>query len=219
MSATIEVAGELVELLPQRALFWPRKQTLFVADLHLGKAATFRAAAIPVPEAVTAETLGRLDAALAATGARRLVCLGDLLHAPSGRSPILVETVTAWRLAHPQIEFLLIRGNHDRHAGDPPPEWEIRAVDEPWQFDPFVLRHIPQSDPSGYVLAGHHHPAVRVGRGRLAERLPCFHFGPEIGLLPAAGAFTGTAMVRPAAGDRVFVVADSEIIMVSGDRQ
>ncbi len=34
-------AGKPVQLLPERALWWPAGQALFVADLHLGKAATF----------------------------------------------------------------------------------------------------------------------------------------------------------------------------------
>ena len=43
------LAGEAVELLPERALHWIRERTLFVADVHLGKAAAFRAGGVPVP--------------------------------------------------------------------------------------------------------------------------------------------------------------------------
>jgi DNA ligase-associated metallophosphoesterase len=217
MSVVLDLAGETVELLPQRALYWPRRRTLFVADLHLGKAATFRSAAIPVPEATTGETVARLEQAVAATGAERLICLGDLLHARTGRSPTLLKTITTWRRRHTALEFLLIRGNHDRHAGDPPSEWHITCHDEPFGdplLEPFVLRHLPEPDPGGYVLAGHRHPAIRVGRGPLSERLPCFHFAADVGLLPAAGAFPGTATVRAAAGDRVYVVAGSEVIQI-----
>jgi hypothetical protein len=39
-------------------------------------------------------------------------------------------------------------------------------------------------------------------------RLPCFHFGAHCGVLPAFGDFTGMHVVRPEAGDRVFVVAE-----------
>src|SRR3982074_1557313 len=46
---TIELAGEEIILLPERAIYWPRAETLFVADTHWGKDATFRAAAIAVP--------------------------------------------------------------------------------------------------------------------------------------------------------------------------
>ena len=68
----------------------------------------------------------------------------------------------------------------------------------------------------GYALAGHIHPAVRLSeRGGQSLRLPCFWFGPRVGVLPSFGAFTGSAVVRPRAGDQVFVVADDQVIRVA----
>ncbi|HET7427286.1 MAG TPA: DEAD/DEAH box helicase, partial [Gemmatimonadales bacterium] len=55
----LRLAGEDLVLLPERALFWPRTATLVVADLHWGKAATFRAAGIPIPTGTTGEDLAR----------------------------------------------------------------------------------------------------------------------------------------------------------------
>mgnify|MGYP000930301407 CR=1 FL=1 len=40
----IPLLGESLALLPERAAFWGRTRTLFVADFHLGKAASFRKA-------------------------------------------------------------------------------------------------------------------------------------------------------------------------------
>ena len=57
----LTIAGEDVQLLPERALYWPRACTLVVADVHWGKAATFRAAGIPIPSGTTTEDLARLD--------------------------------------------------------------------------------------------------------------------------------------------------------------
>ena len=108
-------------LLPERALFWPRAGTLVVADLHWGKGATFRAAGIPIPVGTTSDDLARLDGALLRTGARRLVVLGDLFHARAGRiATHTLAELRRWRGAAPELEILLVRGNHDRHAGDPP---------------------------------------------------------------------------------------------------
>jgi hypothetical protein len=42
--------------------------------------------------------------------------------------------------------------------------------------------------------------------------LPCFHFGANVAILPAFGEFTGTALVRPVAGDRVYVVAGERVL-------
>jgi DNA ligase-associated metallophosphoesterase len=211
----IDLQGESIVLLPERALFWEREEALIVADVHLGKAAAFRAAALPLPGGTTTEALTRLGAAAERTGARRLLFLGDLLHARAGRAARTLAAVAAWREDHPGLEILLVRGNHDRGAGDPPDDWRIRCVDEPWREGPFAFRHHPEEDSGGYVLAGHIHPAVHLlGAGRQSETLPAFLFGKSCGLLPAFGGFTGGARVRPRRGDRVYVLADGEVIEV-----
>lgn len=96
---TIEIAGEELELLPERAIHWPARRTLFVADTHWGKAATLRAYSIPVPMGGTDDDLERLSRALEKTDARRLIVLGDALHAREGRSP--ADVPNACRMARP----------------------------------------------------------------------------------------------------------------------
>jgi DNA ligase-associated metallophosphoesterase len=217
VTTSVVIAGERLVLLPERAAFWQRASTLLVADAHWGKAAAFRAGGIAVPGGTTAGGLARLSAALERTGARRLVFLGDLLHARTGRAPATLATARAWRERHAATEMLLVRGNHDRGAGDPPPELGIACVDPPLVEPPFVLAHHPEPSPEGYVLAGHLHPGVRLaGAGRQRERLPCFWLGAGVGVLPAFGDFTGLAEVRPAPGDRVLVVAGDEVVEVRG---
>ncbi len=58
----IQWAGEKLHLLPERALWWSGGRTLFIADIHLGKAATYRALGQPVPSGTTRENLARLTA-------------------------------------------------------------------------------------------------------------------------------------------------------------
>jgi DNA ligase-associated metallophosphoesterase len=213
--AEVEVRGERLVLLPERAAFRPRTGTLLVADTHFGKAAAFRAGGFPVPGGTTAANLARLDDALVRTGAARIVFLGDFLHARQGRAPVTMERLVEWRRARGGIEMVLVRGNHDRGAGDPPREFDVRCVEAPLVEPPFVLAHHPTTSPEGYVLAGHVHPAVRLfGRGRQRERLPCFHFAAAGAILPAFGDFTGVAEVTPAPGDRVFVIAEGEVVQV-----
>ena len=68
----------------------------------------------------------------------------------------------------------------------------------------------------GYALAGHIHPAVRLSAsGEKSVRLPCFWFGARCGVLPAFGAFTGSAEVLPRRGDQVFVIAEEEVLQVA----
>ncbi len=209
----IDLCGQRIFLLPERAVFWEKRSTLVMADVHLGKAASFRKFAIPTPGGITTNDLARLNRIIERTAAHRLIILGDLLHAKTGRTAQNIAKVNSWREAHFGLEILHIRGNHDLAAGDPPAEWQITCLDEPFLDNPFVLRHHPAHTPAGYTLAGHLHPAVTLrGCGGQRERLPCFIFGPGLGLLPAFGSFTGTATVRPRRGDRVFVLAEDEVI-------
>jgi DNA ligase-associated metallophosphoesterase len=211
----VELQGESLTLLPERALLWERTSTLIVADIHLGKAASFRAAGIPLPGGTTTETLSRLTAALEGSGPRRLLLLGDFFHAKSGRASRTLAAISSWRDRHADLEIVLVRGNHDRSAGDPPAEWGFACCDEPCFEPPFAFRHHPAEEAGGYVLAGHIHPAVTLaGPARQREKLPCFLFGDRIGLLPAFGDFTGGASVRPRRGDRVYAVAGDEVVPI-----
>jgi uncharacterized protein len=213
----LTLAGELVYLMGERALYWPGTSTLVVADLHWGKASTFRAAGIPIPIGTTSDDLARLDSALRRSGARRLVVLGDLFHAKAGRiaSHTLAE-LRRWRSLAGTFEILLIRGNHDRHAGDPPNDLQINCVNAPAFVPPFIFRHEPVDSEGAYGLAGHVHPGLTlVGRGLQRETLPCFLIGQRGAVLPAFGSFTGCSVVQPQPGDRAFVVAQDEVMEVT----
>ena len=190
--ANVEWAGETLHLLPSHALWWPAGQVLFVADLHLGKAAAYRAQGQPVPGGTTQDNLARLDALIQAHQPEQLVFLGDFLHAASGRTPGVLDALQRWRQQHAALAMTLVRGNHDDRAGDPPPEANIDVVDEPWLLGPFACCHHPQTHPTHYVLAGHLHPACRLsGPARDTLRLPCFVSEPGLAILPAFGGFTG----------------------------
>ena len=212
MTAEIEVGGARLRLLPERAAYLPEAGWLLVADAHVGKAASFRRLGVPVPAGTTEATLARLDAALAATGARGIVFLGDLLHSARGRAAATLDAWARWRGAHAALELTLVRGNHDRHAGDPPPSWGVRCVDGALRLDGLALAHDPVPQPGAYVLAGHLHPAAVLGRrGPDRLRLPCFHFGPAVGVLPAFGAFTGMQVLPRGPGDRVYAIAGDAV--------
>jgi uncharacterized protein len=209
----VVVAGEELLLRAEKAAYWPRRKTLFAADLHWGKTAAFLAGGIPVPQAGTAKDLERLAGVLSATGAERLVILGDLFHAKAGLAPHLLDEVAAWRSQHQELDIILVRGNHDARSGDPPPGWRFECGAAPLLETPFAYCHYPDALAGSYVLAGHLHPGIILrGRGRQALRLPCFHFGLSVGILPAFGSFTGTAEITLQEGDRTFAVAAEEIV-------
>jgi DNA ligase-associated metallophosphoesterase len=204
--------GGRLQLWPHKAAFDPDLGLLLVADAHIGKAVSFRRLGVPVPEATTAEALTRLDSLLDATGARHIAFLGDLLHSAHAHAAGTMAAVADWRARHAAIDLTLVRGNHDAHAGDPPTALGVRVVDGPWRIGPWALLHQPGEVDGAYALAGHVHPGAALG-GRAHDRLrlPCFHFGPRCGVLPAFGPFTGLHLLPAAAGVQRWVVADGQV--------
>ncbi len=204
--------GARLRLLPERAAYLPDHQALLVADVHIGKAQSFRSLGLPVPGGTTAASLARLSGAVAACGARQVIFLGDLLHSAHARAAATLQAFADWRQAHAALRMTLVRGNHDGHAGDPPAAWGVHCVDEPLQLGPLLLAHHPVPRAGGYVLAGHLHPgAVVASRGPGRLRLPCFHFGPQVGVLPAFGDFTGVKVMPCRPGDRVVLVVEGSL--------
>lgn len=213
----VSYAGETVWLLPERALWWPAQRVLWIADLHLGKAATYRALGQPVPGGTTRENLARISALLLHYQPAQLVFLGDFLHAALARTDSVLDALAHWRAEHPELDCTLVRGNHDRRAGDPPVSLGIRVVDEPWLIGPFAACHHPQQHASHGVIAGHVHPAVSLrGRGHDRLRLPCFCLEPGLAILPAFGEFTGGWVVSPQPGRRLYPVGGHAVWPLPG---
>ena len=209
-----------LELFPQRAVHWPAQRTLIIADAHFGKAAAFRHHGVPVPAGTTQADLDRLRHLLANTRSERLIILGDFFHARAGRSESTMHSITQWRLDHCDLEILLVRGNHDLHAGDPPPEWNFRCVEEPFETHGVILAHDP-NHPSLHstklpALAGHVHPCAMLrdpnGSGM---RTACFHFRRMIAVLPAFGSFTGAHPITARQGERIFAIGPDRVVEVS----
>ncbi|HEU4708342.1 MAG TPA: ligase-associated DNA damage response endonuclease PdeM, partial [Methylophilaceae bacterium] len=194
--------------------YWPEQKALLIADAHFGKAAAYRKLGQPVPPGTTTANLQKLDRLLTTHDCRQLIFLGDFLHGP-GSGAATLKAISAWRRRHCELDFLLIRGNHDTRAGDPHPELNIQIADEPQLLGPFALRHEPQPHPTHHVIAGHVHPAFRLtGRARQSLTLPCFCSRPGMTLLPAFGSFTGGFVIDCAAGDQVFVTNEEYVWQV-----
>ncbi len=204
-------------LLPQRALYWAEEQTLFVADLHLGKADVFHTRGIPIPGGVTGDDLNRLADLLTTTGATRLVILGDLFHARASHSPAVGEALAAWRARFPAeaLQVLLVDGNHDRHAGPPAAALAITLCGARAQVGPFTCVHIPPAQAQGLTLCGHVHPVALLHEGGRALKLPCFHKQGNVLTLPAFSIFTDGGRIRSRAGDSVWVIAGSAVVQVA----
>ncbi len=171
--------------LPERALFWPERRALLVADLHLEKASWFAARGQMLPPFDSAATLTRLLALAVRTDAQEIWALGDSFHDDAGPERLddealaLVERIARGR------RIVWIAGNHDSD-GHLPGE----RCDEA-EFGNLVLRHEALTGEERYEISGHFHPKLRVqGAARSVSR-PCFATGGNRLILPAFGSLTG----------------------------
>jgi len=144
--------------------------------------------------------------------------LGDFFHTRESQSENVLATLLEWRGRHSDLQIELVLGNHDAHAGAPPDQLDIHAIDAPHIVAPFVCCHLPQADASeeGYLLTGHLHPFVTMReQDGSSLRFPAFIFGPDQAILPAFGGFTGGSAYKPRANDRVVVMAQGEIVEIA----
>jgi DNA ligase-associated metallophosphoesterase len=184
----LRLAGEPMQAFADRALYWPARQRLLIADLHLGKGDILRSAGIPVPSGGTGRDLARLDALLRLSGARELWILGDFLHGARHAGP-----ERAWlqlREAHAGVAVAVLAGNHDRAMRAGTLGVELLRGDV-WD-GPFRFRHEPLEAPRparGHAVCGHLHPVVRLPG--LPGRYPAFLLADGQTVLPAFSAFTG----------------------------
>lgn len=181
-------------------LYWPRENALLVADLHLEKASFFAKHGQMLPPYDSRETLERLIAAVAETGAARVFTLGDNFHDSEGaerlepRAAQLLDGLTR------ATDFVWITGNHDAKdyvgqdagaqancGGTFVEELEIAGM---------VLRHEAKPSETRPELSGHFHPRLQVKvRGKHIRR-PCAVVSDNASgagrvILPAFGALTG----------------------------
>jgi len=214
-----EAATDGVVLVPGRAAWVPAASTVLVADLHLGKAAAFRRAGIPVPEGSAAADLDRLASLVRRWRPSRVVVLGDLFHARAGMTAAVEEQFRAGRAALGDVEVVLVEGNHDTRIRDRLARLGLDGHVNRLVLPPLVLVHDPLAEPvtaGRLVVGGHHHPRVTVGApsgDRITER--CFLAAGGRLVLPAFGSFTGGGPLAPPADARVWMARDDVVVEVT----
>ncbi len=185
------LAGEHVRLFAQRALHWPARRLLVIADLHLGKDDVFRSAGIALPAGGSQADLVRLSTMLEHTQAARLLVLGDFIHGTAG----VARWREAWRSfrSRHQISVEVVLGNHDR--GLDADGLGIEVIAEALAEGPFRFSHEHETGHSGVCISGHVHPVVRLPA--LGASFPVFHLQQGGLVLPAFSAMTGGWKVWP----------------------
>lgn len=208
----IQLGGVNVTLLPGRTLLLPKSGTLVVADLHLGKSATFRSRGLAIPEGSTKADLQRLKELIKCTGAQQLVIAGDLIHSADGWNGTTQNELIEW-LKEVRTPAILTEGNHDRRSHRGYKNLPIIVVKE-IEIDGIFITHDPADLPPDQPgIAGHIHPGVRIkeGIGR-TFKMGCFHLSKRDHLvLPSFSEFTGTRAIHPKHGDRIFVEIHNKI--------
>jgi uncharacterized protein len=208
----LELRGQRVVLLAERAAYWRDQQMLWIADMHCGKAATFRSRHVPIPDGSMEADLARLTGVLERTQARRLAILGDWVHAARGCTDEVIETVQAWRQLHRHVEMDWIRGNHDRLSESVRSRFGF-ADSLFLDHAPFRLQHEPGENADRFTIAGHLHPTMMLGgRGYPRVQLPCFQVRERVMVLPAFTSFAGGYPLPPGSGGRVFLIASEEVV-------
>lgn len=217
MKETIEINidDHQLTLLPTGGVFHRATNTLFVTDTHFGKDATFRKHSIPVPSGSTLATISKIKSLVQRTSAQQLVILGDMFHAASSFSQETNEIIDEFTTHDcPHLRISLVPGNHDKNLPNFPRNWKIHMLESTTTWGGLVLSHFPlkSNEKLGPVLCGHIHPAVHVGSHTDRLKLPCFLHRKNHLVLPAIGDFTGTKVIRPRSGDRIWLVADQQVI-------
>lgn len=212
----IEIHGEDLLLLPEKAVYWPKRKTLWIADAHFGKATHFNKTGIFVPANVVDADLFRLKSLLDTYEVERLIFLGDLFHSKYNSE---WERFGEWLTMQDLQEVHLVLGNHDILHDRYYTQYNLTLHNEFLTDPPFTYVHeyvegMEQQYPDTIIISGHVHPAVSLGgKARQGVRLPCFYFNTTHAILPAFGRFTGMFSIdKKHTSDNFYVIADTEII-------
>jgi DNA ligase-associated metallophosphoesterase len=204
-------------LLPQKAIYWQQQKALIAADVHLGKVGHFRKAGIAIPRDMEQDDLAMLSDLIHEHRPEKLYFLGDLFHSDLNND---WDWFIMWRRQFPNLQIILIKGNHDIIHDKHYIDLNITLCKE-FTLGPFLMLHHPLANPDepqtgGYVLCGHIHPGVNlVGRGRQSITLPCFAFGKNQAILPSFGKFTGSVAILNRKADKIFGVLKDKVIAIN----
>lgn len=209
----LRVNDNLVELLPQKALYWPAEDLLLLSDVHLGKVTHFRREGIAIPVQALNENFRLLDETLETCRPGRMAIVGDLFHSRRNREWDLFE---AWTRRYPSVEKHIILGNHDTLSTHDYQTAGLYVHPSEWKIGNITLAHQPKEKfkRGEYVISGHVHPVIHISGNGRPLRFPCFYFGQQQALLPGFGYFTGGHAITPYKGDRVIAVVNQTLVEV-----
>ena len=207
--AEIKLLDEDIYLLPQKALYRPHFKQLVISDLHLGKATHFRKQGIAMPVESHVKDIDKLHFLFDTWKPLSVLILGDLFHSDYNIEWLWFRSLL---LHYPQIQFILIEGNHDILNEE---NYKIANLlkTEYLVEDTFIFSHHPLDQKNKINFCGHVHPGIKLfGKARQSIKLPCFYFNGTQFILPAFGELTGLYLLdREEDSDYYLVLADKVV--------
>ena len=204
-------------LSPQRCLFWEEERILILSDLHLGKTGHFRKHGIAVPQQVFIEDLQRLVEQIMYYKPRKIIAVGDLFHSEANKE---LDLFVKWRNDFPELEFILVKGNHDILQDDWYTKAHIQVREGVYSVNNFSFVHDPEDAPeetldSAYIFSGHLHPGVNIqGMAKQSLTFPCYYFSGKQAILPAFSKFSGLAMVKKKKNDTIYAIVNHSLVEI-----
>ena len=192
------------------AIFWKEKNTLLLADIHLGKVGHFRKSGIPVPRKVEGVFYDKISKLKNSLNFSQIIFLGDLFHSSLNNEWFLFEN---W-VKKSVLKIILIKGNHDIIPKLKFQQVGIKTYND-LKIEKFLFTHHPKKINDHFVFSGHIHPGVRLaGKGKQIMKFPCFIYNKDQIILPSFGGFTGMYLPKIKNDDQVFVITNKEVIEV-----
>ena len=192
------------------AIYWKEKNTLLLADIHLGKVGHFRKSGIPVPRKVESVFYDKISKLKNSLNFSQIIFLGDLFHSSLNNEWFLFEN---W-VKKSVLKIILIKGNHDIIPKLKFQQVGIKTYND-LKIEKFLFTHHPKKINDHFVFSGHIHPGVRLaGKGKQIMKFPCFIYNKDQIILPSFGGFTGMHLSKIKNDDQVFVITNKEVIEV-----
>ncbi|WET04193.1 ligase-associated DNA damage response endonuclease PdeM [Flavobacterium sp. YJ01] len=207
----IQINNDTFVLHSSGAVFWERKKTVIISDVHLGKITHFRKHGIAIPQNAISENFRKITLVLNYFLPEKIIFLGDLFHSTKNTEWNIFEE---WLSNHKQ-ETYLITGNHD--IIDESHYKKIGViVTELLEIDNLFFTHHPTEKADLFNFSGHIHPGIVLrGLGLQTLKLKCFFCKPNQIILPAFGEFTGKYFLKPNPEDTIYAIAGNEVIEIN----
>lgn len=201
----------------QRCLFWEEEQALILSDLHFGKTGHFRKSGIAVPQYIYREDLQRLVAQIAYFKPKKIIAVGDLFHSEANKE---LELFLKWRNDFPELDFVLVKGNHDILHIDWYTKAGIQVQEGVYTLGDFGFLHDLSeanltSQQSNFIFSGHMHPGVLIkGIGKQSLQFPCYYFTHKSAILPAFSKFSGMAIIEKKKNDTIYAIVNQSLVKI-----